>query len=158
MPDRTLMARLQLSASGVGWAASLLKPWQFEGTEGEWSAHQNVFHLLANERIFQHRIGRILAEDRPLFQRWDSAGYMRVNYSRDPDIEALAAEFVAARAKTYETFKSLDPAQWARCGEWPDGRKVDLAWLAEKVLWHALDHFASLLDLHGDFAPLQGGG
>ena len=156
MPDRTLMARLQLSASGVGWAASLLKPWQFEGTEGEWSAHQSVFHLLANERIFQHRIRRMLAEDRPVFQRWDSTGYMRVNYAQEPGIEALAEAFVAARAETYETFKSLEPAQWVLRGEWPDGREVDLAWLAEKVLWHALVHFAVLLDMHGELAPLQG--
>jgi hypothetical protein len=32
---------------------------------------------------------------------------------------------------------------------------VDLAWLAEKVLWHALDHFALLLDLHGEFEKRQ---
>ena len=62
---------------------------------------------------------------------------------------------MAARTETYELFKAMDPAHWARQATWPDGRVIDLAWLAEKVLWHALDHFAFLLDLHGEFAPLQ---
>lgn len=157
IPDPTLMARLQLSVKGVDWAASLVQPWEHERLEGEWSAHQHVFHLLANERIFQDRIRLALAEDRPALERWDSLGHMEHEYATDDGIETLAERFMAARTETYELFKAMDPAQWARQAIWPDGRVVDLAWLAEKVLWHALDHFAFLLDLHGEFAALQGG-
>ncbi len=156
IPDPTLMARLQLSVKGVDWAASLVKPWQHTRIEDEWSAHQHVFHLLANERVFQDRIRSALAEDGPAFERWDSVGYMEREYSSASDIETLAERFMSARTQTYELFKALEPAQWARQATWPDGRVIDLAWLAEKVLWHALDHFAFLLDLHGEFAPLQG--
>ena len=74
--------------------------------------------------------------------------------SPDGDIEDLAQEFVAERTKTVEMFKDLSPDQWARTAIWPDGREVDLAWLAEKILWHALDHFQQLLDLHSEFEPL----
>ena len=156
IPDPTLMARLQLSVKGVDWAASLVAPWQHERLDGEWSAHEHVFHLLANERVFQQRIRQALGEERPAFARWDSEGHMREHYAREPGIEALAEQFMAARTETYELFKGLDERQWARRGTWPDGREIDLAWLAEKVLWHALDHFAFLLDLHGELAPLQG--
>ncbi len=62
---------------------------------------------------------------------------------------------MSERAKTVDYFKALAPEQWQRTGTWPDGHEVDLAWLAEKVLWHALDHFAVLLDLHGEFEQKQ---
>lgn len=155
VPDPTLMARLQLSVKGVDWAASLVAQFQHERPEGEWSPHQHVFHLLANERVFHERVRLALASDSPVFERWESHGYMEDTYSRDEDIEHLAEEFMAARNETYEMFKALTPEQWSRTFTWPDGRLCDLAWLGEKVLWHALDHFATLLDLHGEFAPLQ---
>lgn len=154
-PDPTLMARLQLSVKGVDWAASLLRPWQHQSLEGEWTAHQVVFHLIANERIFQGRVAQALAEEGPAFVRWDSLADMQAGHRPEPDIDVLAAEFMALRTATYETFKSLSSEQWARTATWPDGRVIDLAWIAEKVLWHALDHFAGLLDLHGEFAPRQ---
>ncbi len=155
VPDPTLMARLQLSVKGVDWAASLVKPWQHERLDGEWSAHENVFHLLTNERLFQQRIRQALAEEQPAFERWDSLGHMRDQYAPGDDIEVLAERFMAARTETYELFRAMAPQHWARTAVWPDGTVVDLAWLAEKVLWHALDHFAGLLDLHGEFAPRQ---
>jgi DinB superfamily len=158
IPDPTLMARLQLSVKGVDWAASLVKPWQHQHLEGAWSPHENVFHLIANERIFQERIARALKEERPTFERWDSLGHMAKHYSTEPGIEQLADQFMEARTETYETFRALTPGQWARTATWPDRRIIDLAWLGEKVLWHALDHFAGLLDLHGEFEPRQAGG
>ncbi len=156
IPDPTLMARLQLSVKGVDWASSLVAPWQHQALDGEWSAHQHVFHLLAVETLnFQPRIERILSEDRPVLERFESQLFMETQYTPDDDIADLAERFMAARAETYERFKSLSPEQWKRTGTWPDGEVIDLAWLAEKALWHALDHFATLLDLHGKFQKLQ---
>jgi quinol monooxygenase YgiN len=154
IPDPTLMARLQLSVKGVDWAASLVAHRQHEQLEGEWSAHQHVYHLLGNEGVFQERIRRIINEDRPVFERWDSQEHMRA-HTPEPGIAALAERFMAERAATVELLKPLSADQWFRTGTWPDGRVIDLAWLAEKVLWHALDHFAFLLDLHGELEPLQ---
>jgi hypothetical protein len=158
IPDPTLMARLQLSVKGVDWAASLVQPWQHvEPAPGEWTAHRHVFHLLATEEhVFQPRVTRALTEDSPVFGRWDADAHFAAGYEPDVDIETLAAEFMAARAKTYEMFRALEPQQWSRTGVWTDGRTVDVAWIAERALWHALDHFATLLNLHGRFAPLQG--
>ena len=156
IPDPTLMARLQLSVKGVDWAASLVSPYQRHVIEGEWTAHQQVFHLIATETLnFQPRIRRIVAEERPAFVSWDSEGYMRTHYNGGEDIEVLAERFMAERGATVDLFKGLAPEQWKRQGSWPDGRVVDLAWVAEKVLWHALDHFACLLDMHGEFEALQ---
>jgi DinB superfamily len=157
VPDPTLMARLQLSVKGVDWACSLLEHRAYERVGGEWSAHQNVFHLLTTERAIYHaRIGRIVAEDNPVLVAWDNAGDMLVNYVEGgASLLELASEFMAAREHTVELLRALQPEQWFRTGTWPDGRTIDLAWLAEKALWHSLDHFAGLLDLHGEMEPLQ---
>lgn len=158
VPDPTLMARLQLSVKGVDWAASLLKPWQHEEPgPGEWSAHRHVFHLLATEEhVFQARVAHALAEEAPRFEPWDAEAHFAASYDRSVDIETLAEQFMAARGQTFETFRGLETPQWARTATWTDGRVVDVAWMAERALWHALDHFATLLGLHGTFAPRQG--
>jgi hypothetical protein len=149
------MARLQLSVKGIDWAASLVKPWQHEPIEDAWSPHQQLAHLIAVEtENFQPRIRAILAEDTPLLERWDTEEFS-TRYRPDGDIDELAGRFMAERAATVELFKALSEDQWGRTGTWPDGNVVDLAWLAEKVLWHALDHFAMLLDMHGEFEKRQ---
>ncbi len=154
IPDPTLMARLQLSVKGVDWAASLVAPYQHQQVDGEWSAHQNVYHLLGNEHIFQERIQRVLKEERPELARWDSAAFMAA-HTIDIDIQVLAERFMEQRGKTVDLLKPLSEGQWFRTGVWPDGREVDLAWIAEKALWHALDHFAGLLDIHGSCEAIQ---
>lgn len=155
LPDPTLMARLQLSVKGIDWAASLVRPWQHERVEDLWSPHHQLAHLIAVEtENFQPRIRAILTEERPQLERWDTDAFNR-RYSPEGDIEHLALRFMSERTATVGLFKDLAAAQWERTGLWPDGNEVDLAWVAEKVLWHALDHFAQLLDLHGEFEKLQ---
>lgn len=156
IPDPTLMARLQLSVKGVDWAASLVAPWQHEQIEGGWSPNQQVWHLLATEReVYQKRITAILNEERPQLPFWDENQVMVDEYSPDKDIAQLAEEFMAERAKTVELLKDRAPEEWARTGLMYDGREVDLAWMAEAALHHALSHFAELLRQHGRFDTRQ---
>jgi hypothetical protein len=152
------MARLQLSVKGVDWAASLVRQWQHEEpAPGEWTPHRHVFHLLATEQhVFQARVARALTEDGPVLEPWDAEAHQAASYDRAIDIEVLAEQFMVARGQTFETFRALEPHQWARTATWPDGRVVDVAWMAERALWHALDHFATLLNIHSRFAPQQG--
>lgn len=155
IPDPTLMARLQLSVKGVDWAASRISAWQHMPFDGGWSAHQHLVHLLRVETLNYHaRIQRILEEDSPVLAAWDGEAALAQDYPSD-DIAVVADQFMAARLQTYEIFKSLSTEQWQRKATWPDGRVVDMAWVAEKVLWHALDHFATLLDIHQEFEPIQ---
>ncbi len=156
IPDPTLMARLPLSIKGVEWAASLLAGSAHERPEDGWSAHQHLFHLVANENVFLGRLRQMLDEESPKFLRWDSEGFMKANYKREPGIQDLAAQLVDIRSEGIDLLKGMGPDDWNRAATWPDGRVVDVAWLAEKMLWHGLDHFAALLDIHGDLAPRQG--
>lgn len=154
IPDPTLMARLQLSVKGLDWAASLVQPYQHRQPEGRWSAHQHVYHLLGIERALRERIELTLREEQPDLPAWDEAGYM-AQHEPEPDITVLADEAMAERGKTFELLRSLTPEQWQRRAVWADGRLVDVAWMAERALWNALNHFQALIDLHGRFEPLQ---
>ncbi len=150
IPDPTLMARLQLSVKGVDWAAGLVRQWQFEPPPGGgWTPHQHVAHLLAAERaVFHVRIPRMLTEECPAFENWDEAAHMAQEYRPEGDIEALAEEFMKAREVTVGYFKDLSPEQWRRVARWPGVGEVDVAWVAERALAHALEHFVALLNLH----------
>lgn len=154
IPDPTLMARLQLSVKGVDWASSLVAPGQHRVLEGDWTPNQHVYHLVGNEAVFQERLTRMLAENEPQFERWNSLAHMAA-HTAETDIAELAEQFMSERAKTVELLKPLSEEQWFRKATWPDGRVVDVAWVAEKALWHALDHFAGLLEMHGALEPLQ---
>jgi hypothetical protein len=155
IPDPTLMARLQLSAKGVDWAASLVRHRQHEQPDGRWSAHQHVFHLIAVEReVYQTRLRRMLAEENPVFADWDEQAHMEADHSPEGDVADLAEQFMKERECTFEIFKSLTPAQWARHGTWPGG-EVDVAWVAERAVAHALEHFAALLNLHQELEPFH---
>lgn len=155
IPDPTLMARLQLSAKGVDWAASLTRHRQHEARVGAWSAHQHVHHLLRVEReVHQARVRRMLAEDNPAFENWDEEADMREHYRREGDVMELAEQFMRERDATFEMFKALSPADWARHGRWPSG-EVDVAWAAERAVAHALEHFVGLLRLHEELEPFH---
>jgi hypothetical protein len=151
----TLVERLLAGAEDIRWAASLVADHQHTTVEDLWAPHHQLAHLLAVEtENFQPRIGRILAEDGPVLDRWETDAF-NARYEPAGEITALAEQFRAERARTVGLFIGLSAEQWQRTGTWPDGAVIDLAWLAEKALWHSLDHFAQLLDMHGDFAKLQ---
>lgn len=156
VPDPFLMAQLQNSERPIEWAAGLVKPWQHERVDDEWSAHQHLFHLLATEnQVYHPRIEEMLKHDGAKFLYLDSPGFMASNYRKEPSIEELAAQFADARARTVELLRGAGQDDWIRKATWPDGTQIDLAWFAEKALWHGLDHLASLLDVHGEFEPQQ---
>lgn len=156
LPDPGLMSRLRTSADDLAWAAGLLAEWPRQPVEEIWSAHHQLAHLVAVERDNYHvRIARMLAEQEPKLVSWDSAAF-DAGYSEDGELATLIAEFAQERGKTVQMFDRLAPEQWARSAIWPDGTRINLAWLAEKALWHALDHMQQTLDLHQEFTA--GGG
>jgi hypothetical protein len=156
IPDPVLMTRLRLSAAGVQWAGALVADHQHTPLRGGWTPHQQVFHLLATEaEVFAPRLRRLMVEDSPVFENWDEHGYLAERHTTDDDITTLAGRFVEVRAESVAALETLAPEQWRRTGTWPDGRTVDVAWVAMRALWHGLDHFATLLDAHTEFSSLH---
>jgi len=151
-----VLARLRTSGEDIGWAAGLLAPWPHSTADDIWSAHHQLAHLVAVETENYHvRIRRILTEDVPVLVSWDTEQF-NAGYSPQGDLGSLVTAFSEARAATVRLFEGLSARGWARVGMWPDGTTIDLAWLAEKALWHTLDHSQQMVDLHQEFAPLQG--
>ena len=151
LPDSGLMARLRTSGDDLAWAAGLLPEWPHQPVDEIWSAHMQLAHLVAVERENYHvRIQRMLAEDRPALVSWDGAAF-EANYGAEGELTDLIAEFKRERATTVAFFEPLSVEQWARKAVWPDGTVIDLAWLAEKALWHTLDHMQQMVDLHQEF-------
>jgi len=154
--DEGLLARLRTSGEDITWAARLLAPWPHTSADDIWSAHHQLAHLIAVETENYHvRIRCILAEDVPVLVSWDTE-HFNAGYTAEGDIDSLVSAFSAARTTTVALFEGLSSEQWARRAVWPDGTTIDLAWLAEKALWHTLDHTQQMVDLHQEFAPLQG--
>jgi hypothetical protein len=150
------MTRLRLSAAGVQWAAGLVAAGQHAPLRGGWTPHQQVFHLLATEtELFAPRLHRLIVDDAPAFDNWDEHGYLATHHNTGDDITTLAARFVEVRAASVAALEALAPQQWRRTGTWPDGRTVDVAWVAMRALWHGLDHFTTLLDAHIEFTSLH---
>lgn len=154
IPDPTLMARLQLSVKGVDWAASLVQPFQHQAGHDDWTPHKDVWHLVDVERHYlQPRLEAILETEHPDLRALPQP--VRPEYSAERDITELADEFMAERERTVAVLKSLEPEAWFRTGLWSEGRVVDVAWVGERFLWHALDHFAVLLRVHNQTELLQ---
>ncbi len=148
IPDPTLMARLQLSVKGIDWAASLVAHRQHEQPGGQWSAHQHLFHLLQVEtQVYQPRIQQMLSGEHATFADWDEAEHMAAEYHANDDLADLADRVIAEREKSVELLKNIAPEQWRTRATWPSG-EVDLAWVAERMVAHGLEHFAALLNLH----------
>ena len=148
IPDPTLMARLQLSVKGIDWASSLVAHRQHEQPNGQWSAHQHLFHLLQVEtQVYQPRIQRMLNGDHATFANWDEAAHMAGEYHTGEDLAGLADGVIAEREKTVGMLKGIAPEAWRTRATWPAG-EVDLAWVAERAVAHSLEHFALLLNLH----------
>jgi hypothetical protein len=143
------MARLQLVANGIEWAAGLLIPHEHEPPlgelEGEWTPHQHLTHLCDTERnVHGARIEATLRDERPVFSDWDQEAAMR-DYRPDGTLVDAIVEFVGLRKHTVELLKGAGQTDWARTAVWPDGREVDLAWLAYRTMAHSLEHFHWLM-------------
>lgn len=149
-PDPTLIARLQFSIEGVAWIASLVRDHQHESPDGGWSPHKQVFHVLAVEtELHQPRIREMLRGNRPVFERWDREKHLEAVYTPEGDIATMVDDLVAARAEIVGIFNGLTLDQWRLRGTWPEGGgEVDIAWAAERMLWHSVDHFGGLLRTH----------
>lgn len=83
---------------------------------GKWSAHQNLAHLLRHHEVMLGRIRRILAEDRPVLERYnaeqdvDWPGYSAMSTAEVVD------RLRSRRAELLQLVEDLPPQQLNRVG------------------------------------------
>lgn len=110
---------------------------------GGWSALEYACHVRDAFAIYDHRIGRILEEDRPDFPAMhrDDVAVQRDYNGQDP---AAVADDIGAAAETLASrFETLDGPAWERVGV-RDGFEMTLAWIARNAVHEGNHH---LLDV-----------
>jgi hypothetical protein len=81
-----------------------------------WSAHEVIVHCADSESTAAGRIRFLLAENEPVIQGYDQAGWAkRLDYHALP-LEPALATVAAVRANTVPLLRRLGDADWARVG------------------------------------------
>jgi uncharacterized damage-inducible protein DinB len=113
--------------------------------EGEWSMKEVMAHLLKVERdLFLPRLKRMVAEERPRFERFDPDAWAAEQDHRQGDFMADWREFAEARRKTRAFLLSLGPEAAERIGLSSAFGPVSLATYATHIVDHDSEHLAQL--------------
>ncbi len=112
---------------------------------GEWSARENVAHLVAVERtVWQARLDGLAAlppGEEPVWA-WTEPGPVE-----DPDVATLdgaLAVFAAERGRTLTRLNALDDAGWARTGTHATYGPLDVAALLRIAANHDDEHVTNM--------------
>jgi hypothetical protein len=109
---------------------------------GEWSAAENVRHLIAVEDDVWHaRLEQVAREPNP---RWPWVEPGLASFPGDDSLETVLAVFAARRAETVAKIDRLDEADWSRTGTHATYGVLDIAALIRRAIDHDEDHIAML--------------
>lgn len=111
----------------------------------KWSLKELVCHLLSVQRVFEGRIGRMLAEDRPTIVKFD--------VDNDPEFEGLVQQaasdtlssLMTGRDQFIARLASLSPADWHRAGQHPEFPHFDVHFQVEYMTHHEAHHIYQML-------------
>ena len=109
---------------------------------GEWSARENVLHLVAVEgEVWHPRLDALATET---FPHWPWVEPGPWSGPGDGTFESALAVFAAARAGTIARLDALDPGGWAHQGRHDTFGVLDVAALLRIALDHDEDHLAQI--------------
>lgn len=112
---------------------------------GEWSFHQVVSHVRdVNAEVYLPRLKRILVEQDPLFEDFDSDLWMATHYDAEEWLEDLLADVDAQCKEAADWLEELDYDEWSRPGTHPTLGRHSFGWWAERMLTHIEEHLAQL--------------
>jgi hypothetical protein len=112
---------------------------------GEWSAHQLLFHsVVVDEQAYGPRLRRILREDRPGLDDFDSDRWMADHYDPSESIRRLLERWHQVRETYAAEAEAAATAAWSRTGFQPYWGERTLQWWVERAVAHADDHWRQL--------------
>ncbi len=112
---------------------------------GEWTTHQVVAHMRDTEQhVFLQRVQRILGEDHPSVQTFDSDEWNREHYDPNEPLKKIAAEFRAARRKMIALLRKTKDRDWDNWALHPEHRRISLDWLVMHDYHHTMEHIAQI--------------
>lgn len=109
-------------------------------TGDQWSALEYACHVRDVLRLFDARLGRMLAEDGPTFANWDQdVTALEQRYDlQDPAV--VAAEVVAAAEANAARWDTVTPAVYGRTGFRSDGAAFTVASFGRYFLHDPVHH------------------
>ncbi len=107
------------------------------------SFHQLAAHLRDTEiQAFLPRFKRIIQEDRPSFDPFESPHWTEATYQPHESFLAILAEFIRARAEALTHMRALPQESWAREGFNPPTGWRTAQWWVERIHRHTREHLA----------------
>jgi len=118
--------------------------------EAEWKLRQdaagrNIHQIVAHMRdlevlAFLPRFRRILAEENPLLEPFNSHTWSAADYQPAEPMAKILADFDRARAEVLQLAQRLTPDDWSRTGFHPPSGRRTAQWWAERIYVHVQDH------------------
>jgi hypothetical protein len=112
---------------------------------GKWSAHEHLAHLGRYHEIFLERIGHILTEPNPQFERYRAEDDPEWDVWRNLSYKEVAGKLATLREMLIVKLKSLTPEDYARAGFHPAFGQMSLALWLEFFLVHEAHHLYQTL-------------
>lgn len=116
-------------------------------SEGGWSPHQVVVHVVAvDEQALLPRLRRIQEEERPELSNWDGALWMEDHYDPSVELPALMAHWRGEREERARALPAAEATDWNRVGFHPGQGERTLLWWLEYAVAHAKEHREQLAE------------
>ena len=105
-----------------------------------WSPLEYGCHVRDVLRLYDERLGLMLAQDDPLYGNWDQDATAVEQSYGEQDPGEVAGELEAAGERLARSFTGLDSPQWARTGRRSDGASFTVESFARYFLHDVVHH------------------
>ncbi|HEY5400293.1 MAG TPA: DinB family protein [Trebonia sp.] len=137
-----------IRANAAGWRAPLAAP---DATDrpspGRWSALEYGCHVRDVFRLYDYRLGLMLAEDDPLYPNWDQDETAVDDDYASQSPAVVADELASAADAIADSFAGVSADQWLRPGRRSDGASFTVETFARYLMHDPVHH---LHDVIGD--------
>lgn len=107
---------------------------------GKWSTHQVIIHLADAEQAFTHRIKRILAEDRPTYNKWEENDFVSRLCYADQSAEDAMTTIEVLRRQLARILRKMPADVLERKGVHSQAGEQTAREVIDKDIWHLQHH------------------
>lgn len=130
-----------IRANAVAWEPVLAREdVRVRPDDSTWSPLEYAAHVRDVFRIFGVRLGRIRAEDDPLFENWDQDATAVAERYGEQDPVAVRRELVAAGAALAAAFEAVPESERGRTGRRSDGAVFTVETLGRYLIHDPVHH------------------
>ncbi|MEO8094264.1 MAG: DinB family protein [Pseudolysinimonas sp.] len=130
-----------LRANTAAWPAVLTRPDVRERPDdATWSPLEYAAHVRDVFRLYDYRLGLMLAEEDPLYPNWDQDETAVAEKYNEQDPAVVTTELVAAGNAVADSFAAIEGDQWQRRGRRSDGVAFTVETLAKYFVHDPIHH------------------